>query len=106
MVKEILMDGHTGSLFCLNAGLMVMSIFIFRILPSLFHQFPDSLFSVPNREYWLASERRQEAVLLITDHLPLFGNGALIFFAVVAQLSFRQTSTTCFACLQRRCGVW
>lgn len=74
--------------FCLYAGLTVMVIFMFRILPSLLRWFPDSLISLPNREYWLASERRQVAFSLITDRLLLFGNGTLIFFVTIAQLVF------------------
>ena len=75
--------------FCLYTGLTVMFIFIFRILPSLLRRFPDSLISVPNREYWLASERRQEAFSLISDRLLLFGNGTLIFFVAIVQLVFQ-----------------
>ncbi len=77
--------------FCLYTGLTVMFIFIFifRILPSLLSRFPDSLISVPNREYWLASERHQGAFSLITDRLLLFGNRTLIFFVAIFQLVFQ-----------------
>jgi len=74
--------------FCLYAGLTVMVIFMFRILPSLLRLFPDSLISISNREYWLASERRQVTFSLITDLLLLFGNGTLIFFVAIVQLVF------------------
>jgi uncharacterized membrane protein len=78
-----------GTFFCLHAGLTVMIIFIFRILPSLLHRFPASLINVPNREYWLASERRQEAFTLITDRLLIFGNGTLFLFVAIVQLVFQ-----------------
>jgi uncharacterized membrane protein len=75
--------------FCLYAGLTAMVILMFRILPSLLRRFPDSLVSVPNREYWLAAERRQEAFSLITDRLLFFGNGTLIFFVAIVQSVFQ-----------------
>jgi hypothetical protein len=78
-----------GAFFCLYAGLTIVIIFKFRILPSLLHQFPDLLINVPNREYWLASERRQEAFSLITDCLLLYGNGTLIFIVAIVQLVFQ-----------------
>jgi hypothetical protein len=76
------MDGRLGQ----YTGLTVMFIFIFRILASLLRRFPDSLISVPNREYWLAFERHQGEFSLITDPLLLFGNGTLIFFVAIIQL--------------------
>ena len=78
-----------SAFFCLYVGLTVMFIFMFRILSSLFHRFHESLISVPNRKYWLKSERRQEAFSLITDRLLFLGNVTLIYFVAIVQLIFQ-----------------
>lgn len=81
-------DGWSGktAFFLLYAGMLFFVFLSFRVLPGLLSRFPDSVVNLPNKAYWLASERRAETFLRIRQHLGHMGTGVLIFILAVFQL--------------------
>jgi uncharacterized membrane protein len=80
----------------------VCLLFAFGI-PRLIGALPISLVNVPNKEYWLAPERREETLAFFRTQFAWFGCGFLAFLIVVNQLVFdanqsqpRQLNTTVF----------
>jgi hypothetical protein len=48
---------------------------------------PNGLINLPNKNYWLAPERRAESVAIVTAWLRWIGSGTVAFLMVVFQLS-------------------
>jgi uncharacterized membrane protein len=73
-------------------GAYIFVIFVtlcsFLILPSLFRYVPVSLISLPNRDYWLSSERKGETFRIITEKMLSFGNATTLFLIITFQLAF------------------
>jgi uncharacterized membrane protein len=58
-------------------------------VPVLVGRLPTGMINLPNKEYWLAPERRQRTVAMLQDFLVGFGNGMLLFFLVLLHEVFR-----------------
>jgi uncharacterized membrane protein len=65
------------------------SSFTFQILPRQLKRLPDSLINLPNKEYWLAQERREATLGIIEKQMTLFGNATLILIIGTMQLVFQ-----------------
>ncbi len=48
---------------------------------------PHSLISLPNKEYWLASERKTDTLDVMTDQMFWFGAATMLFFGIMNHLS-------------------
>jgi uncharacterized membrane protein len=70
----------------------VCLLFAFGI-PRLIGALPISLVNVPNKEYWLAPQRREEALAFFRAQFAWFGCGILAFLIVVNQLVFDANKT-------------
>jgi hypothetical protein len=70
----------------------VCLLFAFGI-PRLIGVLPLSLVNVPNKEYWLAPERREETLAFFRAQFAWFGCGFLAFLIVVNQLVFDANQT-------------
>ena len=88
-------NGWSGktAFFGLDAGILVMVFLLFHALPGLLSRFPDAMINLPNREYWLAPERRAATLSRIKDHLVSLGNGIIIFLTATLQLVIRANLT-------------
>jgi uncharacterized membrane protein len=53
------------------------------VISTLIGRLPSSMVNLPNKEYWLAPERRQQTMRMIQGHLIGFGDAMLLFLFVV-----------------------
>ena len=72
--------------FGLYLGILGLLFLSFRVLPGLLPRFPESMINQPNKEYWLAVERKDETFLRIRERLMYMGNGVVIFLIATFQL--------------------
>jgi uncharacterized membrane protein len=75
--------------FILYAGVIALLFITFQILPRQLKRLPDSLINLPNKEYWLAQERREATLGIIEKQMTLFGNATLILIIGTMQLVFQ-----------------
>jgi uncharacterized membrane protein len=75
--------------FTLEVILLGVCILLAFGIPRLIGALPLSLVNVPNKEYWLAPERREETVAFFKTQFAWFGCAFLAFLLVVNQLVFR-----------------
>jgi len=57
--------------------------FAFLLVPALIVRLPPGLINLPNKEYWLAPERRAHTAQRLQSYLVGFGNGMLFFLLLV-----------------------
>jgi uncharacterized membrane protein len=62
---------------------------IFTLLPKLIIMFPDSMINLPNKDYWLAAERREQTGETIERSMNTVGNLGIAFLLCVFQMAFR-----------------
>lgn len=72
--------------FLLSFGTLVLFVFIFLILPRLLRHFPDSLINLPNKDHWLAPERRAATFDRIRGRIMWVGSATALFMLVLFQL--------------------
>jgi uncharacterized membrane protein len=61
-------------------GLLVV---VFLFVPMLITRLPPSMINLPNKDYWLAPERRDSTARTIQGYLVGFGNAMMLFFLVL-----------------------
>lgn len=73
-------DGWSSksSFLTLYVVIVVITIGPFIGLPFLLRHLPDSFINLPNKEYWLAPERREETLRSIGTNLLWLGNATLM----------------------------
>src|SRR5262245_25906392 len=71
--------------FGLNFMLALLMFAISRAVPALVERYPQST-NIPNRDYWLSSDRLDETIAFLRDHFAWFGVGALTMMLLVIQL--------------------
>lgn len=64
------------------AGSFLGSVLLVRYLP-------PSLINLPNKDYWLAPERKEETLRVVADTLFRMGNVTLVFLLYVMQITIR-----------------
>lgn len=69
--------------------ILAVIIFEFTFLPLLLKKMPQSLLNLPNKDYWLAAERRGATFDAIKHYFEWFGIALLCLFIAVNQLVFR-----------------
>lgn len=82
-----------GGFFALGGGVMLLMLAIFGGMGSLLRRLPNSLINIPNRDYWLAPERRAATVGRVADLMAMFGLFVLTFLDVVFYLAIRANLT-------------
>lgn len=83
-------SGHL--LFTLGFG-FVFPLFVVAIC-SLFRFMPDDLFNLPDRDYWLAPERRAATCAYFRDQSLWFACMAVVFVTGIHHLILRANSQT------------
>jgi len=71
-----------------EAGLLLLIIAEFTLLPFLIEKIPDSMINLPNKHYWLGETRRGETFLSIRKYFEWFSILLLVMFTAVNQLVF------------------
>ena len=61
----------------------------FTLLPKLIEKTPTSLINLPNKDYWLADERRAETFSIFQHYFEWFSVGLLGLFIAINELVFR-----------------
>jgi len=72
------------TLYLFIVGLMT---FCFFFLPRLLRRVPSSLINLPNREYWLVPERKEQALAMLEEEMGWFGIAILLLMIWTLQLA-------------------
>jgi uncharacterized membrane protein len=75
--------------FGLQAFVVVVVIACFAILPAVIEGLPPRLVNLPNKDYWLAPERRAATMASVSAALTWFGCAVLAFLLAVTWLVIR-----------------
>lgn len=79
--------------FALEVVLLGVCVLLAFGIPRLIGALPMSMVNVPNKEYWLASERREQTLGFFKTQFAWFGCAFLAFLLVVNQLVFNANQT-------------
>jgi len=76
-------DGWSSKteLLAIYGGVVVITVGPFLLLPWLLRYIPDDLINMPNKDYWLAPERRRETERTISVYLLWIGIGTLMLLS-------------------------
>lgn len=78
------------SSFVIVEGIILFLIVAeFTLLPLLIEKMPDSLINLPNKDYWLANERRATTFSFIQTYFEWFSVGLLGIFIAINEFVFR-----------------
>jgi uncharacterized membrane protein len=75
--------------FGLTGFVLVLLTTFFAILPAWIQQMPARLINLPNKDYWLAPERREATMARMAAALTWFGCATVIFLNAVTWLVIR-----------------
>jgi uncharacterized membrane protein len=79
--------------FGLSAGILVLTVTIMGGSGILLRRVPSHRFSLPNRDYWLSRERREETIDYIGRQMEWFAAAALLLMIVILQMAFEANLT-------------
>lgn len=68
---------------------LLLVIAEFTILPLLIKSLPESLINLPNKDYWLAAERREKTFLILKRFFEIFSIILLLLFISINEFVFR-----------------
>ena len=69
--------------FTVQLGVLVLMALVFLFMPALVARLPPAMINLPNKDYWLAPERRAHTVRKLESFLVGFGNVMLLFLLLV-----------------------
>ena len=69
--------------------ILFLIITLFTLLPSLIAKMPDSLINMPNKEYWLTEERREQTFRILQNYFEWFSIALLGLFIGINEFAFR-----------------
>jgi len=73
--------------YTLYLFIVVLMTFCFFVLPRLLRRVPSLLINLPNREYWLVAERKDQAFAMLEDEMGWFGIAILVLMVWTIQLA-------------------
>lgn len=82
-----------NSFFIFEGVILLIILVHFFFLPRFIDKFPDSMINLPNKDYWLAAENRQETFSYIKNFFEWFFIGILGVFIAINELVFRANLT-------------
>jgi len=62
---------------------------LFGAMPWILRAAPDSIINLPNKDYWLTPERRENTIERLAEQMLLFGSIALLFLDGTLYLCFQ-----------------
>ena len=80
--------------FALSATMLVTTVVMFGGLGALFRRIPSKWFNLPNRDYWLAPERREETIEHMSSQLEWLGAASLALYLFVIQMVVETNRTS------------
>lgn len=78
-----------AAFFSIELAVVVLAAVVGFGIPRIIGAMPVSLINLPNKEFWLGPERREETLLYIRVWSAWFGCGLLAFLLFVMELAFR-----------------
>lgn len=69
------------------AVMMTLLTLVFSFLPRNVMRLPRSTVNLPHREFWLAPERRAQAMAMLQERMLWFGNATMLFMIAVFQMA-------------------
>jgi uncharacterized membrane protein len=75
--------------FSMELFMIVLATIISFAVPRIIASMPISLINLPNKQFWLAPERREETLLYFRAWSAWFGCALLAFLLFVMELAFR-----------------
>ena len=72
----------------LYIGLVCFMAGLFALLPRWVRRLPTSMINIPNKDYWLAPERREQTMQRFADQMLSFGIAVVLVLIVIFQLVF------------------
>lgn len=73
--------------------ILLIIIFEFTLLPALIKKMPNSLINLPNKDYWLAAERRETTFFTMGKYFEWLSIALLSLFIAINQLVFQANLT-------------
>jgi uncharacterized membrane protein len=77
-----------------STAMLVLTLFLFGGLGPLFRKFPSNWFNLPNRDYWLAPERREQTLEAISAQMEWLGAASLGLYLFVIQMVIETNQTS------------
>jgi uncharacterized membrane protein len=71
-----------------NLGMTFFVATVFALTPRFIARTPTEMINLPNKEYWLAPERRAASLAYIGDRMYAFGAGTMALLTSVMQLVY------------------
>ena len=75
--------------FGIYLGVLALFLLTFGGLPVLFRRISPVWINLPNKDYWLAPERRDYTVTTLRSEMLWFGNATIAFMIAVFELAIR-----------------
>ena len=75
--------------FTVHLAVLALMAFVFLLMPALIARLPPAMINLPNKDYWLAPERRAHTVRKLESFLVGFGNVMLLFLLLVCRAAMQ-----------------
>ena len=62
---------------------------LFALIPRLLRILPTSLINMPNKDYWLAPERKEASLAVMGVYMDVFAAGVGVLLVTVFEMTFR-----------------
>ncbi len=72
--------------FGIYVGVLALTVFIFTVIPNKFIHRSRTWLNLPNKEYWLAPERKDQTINFMRNHMMNFGIANVLLAIIVVQL--------------------
>lgn len=83
-----------SAFFAMEIFVVAIAALLGFLVPKTLSAIPVSLINLPNKQYWLAPERRESTLGYFRLHFAWFGCALLAFLLFVMELAFRANLTT------------
>jgi uncharacterized membrane protein len=80
--------------FSVELTIIVLAAIISFVVPGLIAAMPAAAINLPNKDFWLSSERREETYSFLRTQMAWFGCALLAFLLFVMELVFRANLQT------------
>lgn len=75
--------------FWINGSILAVLSLGFIALPIWIRRLPNALINLPNKDYWLAPERRDASMAFIVEQMAWLGNACLMLFVSMFEMVYR-----------------
>lgn len=80
--------------FTVELIVIVLATFVSFVIPQLMAAMPASIINLPNKDFWLSPERREQTFSFLRSQMAWFGCALLAFLLFVMELVFRANLQT------------